>query len=71
MAQVKKRSPRTDTRAGRGFSLSELDAVNLSRKGAKKLGLYVDLRRDTKSDHNIDALKKWTARRPRRHATSK
>lgn len=45
-------------RRGRGFSLGELRAVNLSASKARRLGLYVDERRRSVHLENVEALKK-------------
>ena len=46
-------------RSGKGFSVQELKEANLSLGMAKRLGLYVDIRRSTKREENISALKAW------------
>jgi len=48
-------------RMGRGFSRGELREVNLSVKEALKLGIPVDVRRSTKHDENVEALKSYLA----------
>ncbi|MQL56378.1 50S ribosomal protein L13e [Acidianus ambivalens] len=50
---------RKSTREGRGFSLGELKAVNLTPEKARKLGLRVDKRRKSVHQENVDALKKY------------
>lgn len=42
---------------GKGFSLEELKAANLSYEKALKLGIPVDLRRNTCYEENIQTLK--------------
>lgn len=49
-------------REGRGFSLGELKAVGLDPKKAMKLGLYVDKRRKTVHEWNVEALKKFVSK---------
>ncbi len=49
----------TKTRNGKGFSRPELLSIDLDANKARRLGLRVDLRRTTKWDKNIDALKNW------------
>ncbi len=44
-------------RKGKGFSIGELKAVNLSLDKAIKLGIPVDLRRKTNHEENIATLK--------------
>ncbi|HLI46489.1 MAG TPA: ribosomal protein L13e [Geobacterales bacterium] len=41
----------------RGFSKGELEAINLSVEQALKIGIPVDLRRDTVYEENIETLK--------------
>ncbi|MFP3163966.1 MAG: 50S ribosomal protein L13e [Acidianus hospitalis] len=50
---------RKSTREGRGFSLGELKAANLTPEKARKLGLRVDKRRKSVHQENVDALKKY------------
>lgn len=44
---------------GRGYSVAEIKAVGLTVREARKLGIYVDERRDTCYEHNIKALREW------------
>lgn len=46
-------------RVGRGFSLGEIQKVGLSVKEARILGIYVDKRRKSIHEENINILKKW------------
>ena len=55
IAKVSKQSGRE--RSGRGFSREELKEVGLSFRQALDLNLPVDLRRKTKHDENVKALK--------------
>ena len=55
---VKRRiSTRELTRRGRGFSSGELREAGLSVDQARRLGLYVDLRRKTVHVENVKVLK--------------
>lgn len=45
-------------RCGKGFSREELKAVGLSVKEALSLKIPVDIRRKTRHDENIQALKR-------------
>lgn len=47
------------TKAGRGFSPGELDAVGLDVKKALKLGIPVDRRRKSVWDWNVQALREY------------
>ncbi len=49
----------TKIRNGKGFSRSELLSIDLEASQARRLGLRVDLRRNTTWDRNVDALKNW------------
>ncbi len=46
-------------REGRGFSVGELKEAGLSVAKARKLGLYVDLRRRSVHPENVEALKNF------------
>ncbi len=47
-----------EKRLGRGFSLGELQKAGLTLKDAKKLGIYVDKRRKSVHEENVEYLKK-------------
>ncbi len=44
-------------RSGRGFSLSEIQKVGLDVRQVRKLGIYVDSRRRTLHEFNVETLK--------------
>ncbi len=46
-------------REGKGFSILELEAVELTAGNARKMGIPVDTRRTTSHDENIEALKEF------------
>jgi len=46
-------------REGKGFSLPELQEVELSAANARKMGIPVDTRRDTSHEENVEALKEF------------
>ncbi len=56
---VKKGPVDLGIRRGRGFSIKELEAVGLTVKQARRLGLYVDTRRKTAHEWNIKALREY------------
>ncbi len=49
----------TKKRYGKGFSRPELLSINIDPNKARRIGLRVDLKRTTKWDKNVDALKNW------------
>ena len=51
-------------RPGRGFSRAELREAGLSVKEALKLGIPVDVRRSTRHEENIEALRSFLVRGP-------
>ncbi len=44
---------------GRGYSVGEIKALGLSVREARLLGIYVDERRKTVWQHNIERLREW------------
>jgi ribosomal protein L13E len=56
-AVVKKKSDKT--RSGRGFSREELKDAGIDVHKALKLRLPIDLRRKTKHQENVSALKEF------------
>ena len=45
-------------RQGRGFSMKELKAANITYDHARRLGISVDLKRRTKHDFNLNTLER-------------
>ncbi|MCC6029678.1 MAG: ribosomal protein L13e [Candidatus Korarchaeum sp.] len=43
-------------RVGRGFSLGELERAGISIEEAKKLGIYIDRRRKSVHEWNVNTL---------------
>jgi len=43
----------------RGFSIGEIKAVGLNVMEARRIGVYVDVRRKSIYQENIDSLKEW------------
>ena len=56
-------------RVGRGFSVPELKAVGLDVKRARRLGLKVDERRDSRHEENVNILKEFLAKIPQSSRT--
>lgn len=46
-------------REGRGFSLGELKEAGITKDLARKLGIYIDERRRSVHEENVQALKKF------------
>lgn len=45
------------TREGKGYSLNELKEAGLTLMDAKRIGIYLDLRRKSVHSQNVDYLK--------------
>jgi len=56
---VVKPGQRYEVRKGRGFSKGELALVGLTVTQARRLGLYVDKRRKSVHQENVEALRKY------------
>ena len=50
------------TRRGKGFSLGELEKAGISVSLAKRLGIYIDKRRKSIHDWNVEALRDFLKR---------
>ncbi len=57
------------TRRGRGFSRAELRLANVSLNEARMLGLFVDPRRKTNYQSNLEILREVLSKNPRESAT--
>ena len=49
-------------RSGRGFTKGEVSKAGLTTADARKIGLPVDLRRETVHDENVAAVKAYAAK---------
>ena len=50
-------------RNGRGFSPEELKKAGLNKAEARKIGLPVDLRRETAHDENVEVIKAYAEKK--------
>jgi large subunit ribosomal protein L13e len=50
---------RVKTKIGKGFSIGEINALGLTVKEARLLGIRVDTRRKTTHEENINLLRAW------------
>lgn len=51
--------PPKPAKVGRGYSVGEVRAVGLTVEEARLLGIYVDERRRSVHEHNIERLREW------------
>ncbi|NPA23401.1 MAG: hypothetical protein GXO23_03795 [Crenarchaeota archaeon] len=51
--------PPHEWKEGRGYSIGEIKALGLTVRDARLLGIYVDERRRTTWQHNVDRLREW------------
>ncbi len=51
--------PTREYKVGRGYSLEEIKAVGLTERQARLLGIYVDKRRKSTYEINVQRLKEW------------
>lgn len=65
-----RRFSRFTTRAADGFSVQELLQAGLVVREARRLGLYVDLRRNTIQTENVQRLRAWLEQAEVRDATA-
>jgi large subunit ribosomal protein L13e len=54
--------PPRETKIGKGFSIGEINALGLTVKEARLLGIRVDIRRKTTHEENINLLRAWLAK---------
>ena len=47
-----------EKRVGRGFSVGELKAAGITLDTARRLGIYIDKRRKSVHEENVETLKK-------------
>jgi large subunit ribosomal protein L13e len=50
------------TRRAKGYSAEEVKQANLNVRSARKLGLFVDTRRNTVYEENVESIKKTIER---------